>query len=368
MPLDTNQNNSWDGNSSDSDINDMTNVKSLEASDFFIHNNTSSLTYISHKLTPKYRQRKQKKYEQKTTTYTGVLPKRTRVTSLKNKTQPGKAQVYTIVYTNKQLNLFLIICVNKQGQKRQANKIQKKKMLKDKFKSSRMCNGQVSHVNSNAMNDSKDVSYKNGILYNNTYEYQNILKSDKRIPSQNKSIRMNDSIVDFKHMTNYQEMIKPCFVKLNAYVVQNYMLSREKIAKNKQDILHNTKFLYTNTLQTDKNISKIQNTILQSTSSEYNDFGNFKHMSVKQCSVGLCDDIVKDWCMLKSKRNTRDTIDIKDESNISHLVSHNSSEIALNCYKNINPPHDTKKITDLIRSSFVKLERLKIDRRHLMSV
>lgn len=357
MPLDINQNNSWEGSSSDSDINDMTNVKSLEqASDLFIHNNSS--TYVSHKLTPKYKQRKQKKCEQ-TTIYTGILPKRTRVTSLKNKTQPGKAQVHIIVYINKQLNSFLILCINEQGQKRQANKIQKKKiMLKDKFKSSRMCNGQVSCVNSNAMNDSKDVSYKNSILYNNTYEHQNILKIDKRISSQNKSIRMTDSIVDFKRMSNYQEMIKPCFVKLNAYVVQNYMLSREKIAKNKQDMLRNTKFLYTNTLQTDKNFSKIQNTILQSTSSEYDDFGNFKHMSVKQCSVALCDDIVKDCCMLK--RNIRDT-NIKDESNIPHLVSHNSSEIALNCYKNINlAPHDTKKVTDLIKSSFVKLERLKI--------
>lgn len=94
MPLDTNQNDSWKGNSSDSDINDAINIKSLEhKSDFFIHDSTTSSTYISHKLV--HKRKKQKRCEPEITISTGILPKRIRVIS-KNKTQPGKAQVYIL--------------------------------------------------------------------------------------------------------------------------------------------------------------------------------------------------------------------------------------------------------------------------------
>lgn len=240
------------------------------------------------------------------------------------------------------------------------NKIQKKKKLQEKFKSSCMCNGQISHVNSYAMDKLKDVSYKNGITCDNSYDlsHQNDLKIDKRITSQNKSIRANDSIPNLKYMANYQQ-IKPCFVKLNACAIQNYILNHDKIVENKQDILHNTKFLDINTSQTDKDISKIQNTISRSVSNEYNDFENFKRRSVKQCSVVLCDNI-KDW-YIKSKRNMKNTINIRNESNILHLVSHNLSESIPNCNKSIElAPYNTKKTKDLIKNSFVKVERIKV--------
>lgn len=92
MPLDTNQNDSWKGNSSDSDINDVTNVKSLEHKSDLIHNGTTNSTYISHKLV--HKRKKQKGCEPEITISTGILPKRTRMIS-KNKTQPGKVQVYS---------------------------------------------------------------------------------------------------------------------------------------------------------------------------------------------------------------------------------------------------------------------------------
>lgn len=95
MPLDINENDSWKGSSSDSDINDATNVKSLEhISDLFIHNSTSSSTYISRKLTRE--RKKQKGCEPGITISTGILSKKTRVTSIKNKTQLGKVQVHSL--------------------------------------------------------------------------------------------------------------------------------------------------------------------------------------------------------------------------------------------------------------------------------
>lgn len=257
--------------------------------------------------------------------------------------------------------MFLIIYINKQGQKRQTNKIQKKKLLKDKFKSS-VCNGQVSQVNSNTIDNLKDALYKNGISCDNNYEclHQDISKIDKRA-LQNKSIRTNDFIADLKYITNYQQIIKPCFVKLNACAVQNYISNRENIAKSNQDILHNAKFLHTDTLQNVKDVSETQNIISRSVSTESNDFGNFNHMSVKQCSVILHDNIVKDWNILKSKRNMKNIINIKDKSNISHLVSHNSSKNILNCNKNIVlASYKTKKRKHLIKNSYVKVEKLKI--------
>ncbi|TGZ38628.1 putative serine/threonine-protein kinase haspin-like protein [Temnothorax longispinosus] len=335
MPLDINKNDSWKGSSSDSDINDVTNIKSLKhTSNLFMYNSIPSPTYVSHKVA--HKRRKQKGCEPEISTR--ILPKRIRVMSIKNKMQPGKAQEL----------------------KRQVNKIQKKKMLKDEFKSSRVCNGQVSHLNSNTMDNLKEASYKNGISHDNNYKHlhQNALKINKRITLQNKSIRTSDSITDFKQIANYQQIIKPCFVKLNTCAVQNYTLNREEIAENKQDILHSVKCLYTDTLQTDKDVSKTQNIISRSVSTEYNDFGNFKHKSVKQCSVAICDNIVKDWYVLKSKRNMKNTINISDKSNILHLVFHNSSEIIPNCNKSIEfAPYDTKKI----KNSFVKVERLKIE-------
>jgi len=357
MPLDINRNDSWKGSSSDSDTNDAS-VKSKHiASDLFIHNSTSNPTDVSYKLA--HKRKKLKRHEPKVMISTGILSKKTKVTSMKDKTYFKKAQVRSL-YWNKQLNLFLMIFINKQGQKRQANKIKKRNMLKDKFKSSRICNGQISHINSNAVDNLKDVSYENDISCNNNYEclHQNVLKIDKTIISQNESVRTNDS--NFKHIANYQ-LIKPCFVKLNACTVQNYM-NLEKIAENKHDTLHNAKVLYTNTFQT-KNISKIQNTISHSISTEYDTFGDFKHVSVKQCSVALCDNIVKDWNILKNKRekNMKNTIDIKNKPNISHLVFHNLSEITPNCNKNIEfAPYDTKKNRDIVKDSFVKVERLKI--------
>ncbi|XP_012059508.1 PREDICTED: uncharacterized protein LOC105622705 [Atta cephalotes] len=337
MPLDTNQNDSWKSSSSDGDIMDATSLKSEHiASDLFIHNSTLSSINVSHKSTRKCR--KQKKSESEVMISIGMLSKKTKNMSVKNKTYLGKAQ----------------------EQKRQA-KIKKKKKLKNKSKPSRVCNEQISHINSNALDNLEDISYKNNILCSDTHEssLQNALKIDKTITqSQNQSITINKSIADFKHIGNYQQIIKPCFVKLNACTVQNYILNHEKFPENKEDILLDTKFLLQDTLQTKKNISKVQSPVSQSISIEHND--GFKHTSVKHCSVILCNNIVKDWHVLRNKRDVKDIINIKDKPNISHLVFCNS-EITPNCNKSIElTSYDTKKKRDLIKNSFVKVERLEI--------
>ncbi|XP_011067769.1 PREDICTED: uncharacterized protein LOC105154145 [Acromyrmex echinatior] len=339
MPLDTNQNDSWKNSSSDDNITDATSLKSEHiTSDLFIHNSTPSSTNVSHKSARKCR--KQKKSESEVISIE-MLSKKTKKMSVKDKTYLGKAQ----------------------GQKRQANKIKKKKKLKNKSKPSRVCIEQISHINPNALDNLEDISYKNDILCSDTHEslLQNVLKIDKIIISQNQSITINESIADVKHIGNYQQTIKPCFVKLNAFTVQNYILNHKKFLENKQDILNDTKFLLQDTLQTKKNISKVQNTVSQSISIEHNELADFKHMSVKHCSVALYNNIVKDQHVLGSKRNMKDTINIKDISNISHLVLYNSSEITPNCNKSIELTScDTKKERDLIKNSFVKVERLEI--------
>lgn len=132
------------------------------------------------------------------------------------------------------------------------------------------------------------------------------------------------------------------------------MFNREKIAESKQDVPHDAKLLYTSTLQTNRNISQIQNTISRLIST---DFGNFKRTSVKQCSVALNDNIVKDWYVL---RNMENTVDIRDKSNISHLIFHNPSKVTSNCSKSIElAPNDTRENRDLIKDCFIKLDRLK---------
>ncbi|KYQ56681.1 Putative serine/threonine-protein kinase haspin like protein [Trachymyrmex zeteki] len=337
IPLDTNQNDSWKDSSSDDDITNATSLKSEPIDvDLFIQNNTPSSTNVRHKSAPKCK--KQKKSEPKVMVSIGMLSKKTKIMSVKDKTCLGKAQ----------------------GQKRQANKSKKKKVLKNKCKPNHVCNEQISHINSNAIDNLEDVSYKNDISCNNTHESL-LQKVDKSITSQNKSITINESIADFKHIRNYQQIIKPCFVKLNACTVQNYTLIHERFPENNQDILHDTKFLLQDTLQTKKNISKVLSTVSRSVSAEHNEFNDSKHTSVKHCSVVLCNNIVKDWHILQSKRNMKDTINIKDKSNISHLVFCNSSEVTPNRNKSIElTSYDMKKERDLIKNSFVKVERLEI--------
>ncbi|KAG5314766.1 HASP kinase, partial [Acromyrmex insinuator] len=236
MPLDTNQNDSWKNSSSDDNITDATSLKSEHiTSDLFIHNSTPSSTNVSHKSARKCR--KQKKSESEVMISIEMLSKKTKKMSVKDKTYLGKAQ----------------------GQKRQANKIKKKKKLKNKSKPSRVCIEQISHINPNALDNLEDISYKNDILCSDIHEslLQNVLKIDKIITSQNQSITINESIADVKHIGNYQQTIKPCFVKLNAFTVQNYILNHKKFLENKQDILNDTKFLLQ---ETKKNISKVQNT------------------------------------------------------------------------------------------------------------
>ncbi|KAL6260889.1 hypothetical protein P5V15_008416 [Pogonomyrmex californicus] len=336
-PLNIDQNDSWKGNSSDSDIVSNTSIKS---SKHLKHNDVSDSTYIS--LANKYKQ--PKKSEQKVMISKGTLrsSKRVKVTSKKDKTQSEK----------------------KQSRKRQVNRVRRKKAQEEFRSNTHTCN-EMSHINSNTVDNMKDVLYKNDICPNHhEYLHQNNLEISKT--SQKNSFTTNEYSAEFKYMANYKQVIKPCFVKLNACTVHNYMLNCKKISQNMHDVLYNVESICTGTLRTKINISKKQNAISQSVSTEYNDFRNFKHTSIKQCYVSLCDNIVKNWYILKNKRNMKDSINIRNESNVLHSVTfHNPSEIALNCNKCIKLPSNyMKENKDLIEDSFkknhLKVEELKI--------
>lgn len=108
MPLDINQNNSWKGISSDSDI-DIISIKSPVHIDSkpFLHNSTPNSTYVNCKLT--HKRKKSKKCEPEVMISTGILPKRTKVMSMKNETQSRKVRV-CIVYKNNIVYNKNLIC------------------------------------------------------------------------------------------------------------------------------------------------------------------------------------------------------------------------------------------------------------------
>ncbi|KAL0131659.1 hypothetical protein PUN28_002892 [Cardiocondyla obscurior] len=297
-PLNTDENDSWQSTSSESDIDNLTSVKSTN----FLISSTQNSAQVDHKLA---RTKNKKDAVQEMAISTGKLTKRTRMMSINDERQPEKVQ----------------------GQKKK-KKIQKKKELKNKLKS---CtdNKQVLDVNT-LMHNSKSASYENGVSYNNNDErlYQNVKKIDEKI-MQTESIKMNESTASLKYIANYQQ-IKPCFVKLDSHDVQNYILNCEKFSENQQNIQCDT--------NADKNIIKVQNTTLLSP--EYNDAKSFKDMQIKSCSVVLNDIVENKY--LESKRNVRN---IKDISNMSRLVIYNPSEIG------------TK---NQIKKHFINVERLKI--------
>lgn len=97
IPLDTNQNDSWKDSSSDDDITNATSLKSEPIDvDLFIQNNTPSSTNVRHKSAPKCK--KQKKSEPKVMVSIGMLSKKTKIMSVKDKTCLGKAQVCPVFF------------------------------------------------------------------------------------------------------------------------------------------------------------------------------------------------------------------------------------------------------------------------------
>ncbi|XP_050466101.1 uncharacterized protein LOC126859138 isoform X1 [Cataglyphis hispanica] len=317
IPPDTNQNSTWKGSSSDSDINNSTNaIKSHEhrAFDFFTcngldtfrssHSDTPKLTDRSIKITRKCK--RLRRNESKVVISKGTVSKKA-TTMLKHKTQE---------------------------QKRQRNKKQIKKMQSE---SSRMCNEQTSRMYSDDINNLEDITNM-----------------------QTELVKIDNSA--FKYTLNCQQNnVKPCFVALDACTVQNYIL--EKAVEAKQNMLCDTKFLCTDiSSHIKKNISKRHSAILQSKSFEYDTIiGRFKHLSIKECFVVLHDNIIKNQ-LSKTEKSVdveNGSIEVKNKLNVP-LTLHNLSPHNTNSTKLV--PCDTKKNDrELIKDSSVKLKRLKVD-------
>ncbi|XP_067214071.1 uncharacterized protein Haspin isoform X2 [Linepithema humile] len=321
LPLDSNinQNASWNS-SSDSDINNASVLKSPEhiTSDFFTCNNKSKLTHAN--VTRKCRRPQRDLSE--VVVLNKIVPKRTKVTSIKNELQS----------------------INIQRRKRQTDKTKRKKK-QSKLKKSTNCSEQIFHMDSNTKSNLKDTVCKNGDLWDN--EHLSILKVGKMTTLQ------GGIITDFKYTSNCHGNIKPCFVKLNDRIVQNwYTLNQQKTVEDKRNVTCDLS--YTNTLQANKeNISKTHNIVSQSIAAKYNNV-DAEHVPIKQCSVMLCDCVVKNCCA--SKIRTNDFIDVRTNLNVSHLpdtVSHCNNSITLHGMK--------KRKGELVKESFVKVERLEIE-------
>ncbi|KMQ96020.1 serine threonine-protein kinase haspin-like protein [Lasius niger] len=329
IPLDTNENNSWKGSSSDSDINNSTNdIKSREHTaldpltydclDTFgsSHSCTSKLTNRSIKITRKYK--RLQKNKSKVVVYKGTVSKKTPV---KDKIQIKKTQ----------------------EQKRQRTQSKSKQ-------SSRTCNKQTSRANSGNINNLEDT------IHNNKHMHKSVLKIKNT--SQTEVIKTNSSITAFKYTSNFQQNIKPCFVELDARTVQNYILDCEKAMGAKQDTLRDVKFPSTDTLHTEKDVSEGHNDISQSISIEYNNVvRSIEHMSIKECFVALYDNNKNQE--LKTEKYINGSVDAKNKSLVPHLTLHNlSASYNTNSVQLV--PYDIKRNREeLIKDSFVKIERLK---------
>lgn len=221
-----------------------------------------------------------------------------------------------------------------------------------------MCNKQTSHANSgtNLENVKNDISCNN-----NKHLHKRVLKNKDIL--QTELNKTNSSVAAFKHASNCQQNIKPCFVELDVCTVQSYILDRKKNqVGTKQDILRDVKCVDTS-LTAKRDISKDYNAISQPISNEYNNIiESFKHLSVKKCFVALHDiDIVKNQ-IPKTEKSVSDSIDAKSKSNISHLILYNSSTSSNTDNAELVPCNTKRESCEenLIKDSIVKVEKLKV--------
>lgn len=193
-------------------------------------------------------------------------------------------------------------------------------------------------------------------IHNNNNKHISVLKIKNT--SQTEVIKTNTSITAFKYTSNFQQNIKPCFVELDARTVQNYILDCEKAMGAKQDTLRDVKFPSTDTLHTEKDVSKGHNDISRLMSIEYNNVvRSIKHMSIKECFVALYDNNKNQES--KTEKNINSSVDAKNKSLVPHLTLHNlSASYNTNSVQLV--PYDIKRNREeLIKDSFVKIERLK---------
>jgi len=153
---------------------------------------------------------------------------------------------------------------------------------------------------------------------------------------------LDDFVADLKYMSNHFKNIKPCFVKLDD-CIQNYVVNDEKSVVDKPNELFDTKFL-----QTNKDIfEEVHNITSQSISTEYNNvITNFKNISLKSCSVMLCDN----------------TVGNRTEKYINSLDICDSSKTISCCNDNVKFAICAEKNSEnIVKDSFVRVERLKIE-------
>lgn len=189
----------------------------------------------------------------------------------------------------------------------------------------------------------KDVVHKDvSCNFNNKHSSESGLKisEDTSVILQTTSNQANDSVITFKRTLNCYQNIKPCFVKLDTHAVQNWkILNHGKTMGNDQSSKHS--------ILVDHNVSGVS-----------------KHMSIKPSSVVLCNNVCKNW-KEKNEKNINDFTDVMNETNALRLdFRHNLSKTNLCHNTNIdNAMSDrSRNKAYLIKDSFIKMERLKVEK------
>jgi len=226
----------------------------------------------------------------------------------------------------------------------------RKKITQDKSKKSNICNKQQSCLKFD-INSLKNVTCKTDVSCNDNIKHlhKKILKTNETTMLQS---TLDDFVADLKNMSNHFKNIKPCFVKLHN-CIGNHVVNTEKSVADKQNELFDTKFL-----QKNKDISEeVHNITSQSISTEYNDvITNFKNISLKSCSVILCDNITGNC----SEKCMNSCLNAHDKS--MDPIFYNSSKTISCCNGNVKFAKSAEKNSEnIIKDSFVRIEKLKLE-------
>ncbi|XP_026830543.1 uncharacterized protein LOC105286357 isoform X3 [Ooceraea biroi] len=306
LPPDANRHDSSNRGSSESDTSNVTNIKSPEHDAFtlFADNGASSLMHKSVKL--------------------GRRCNRSRKSKLNAPTSKTKAE----------------------QQKRQASKMQKRSKMAQNISNEpdNKCDEQRPRSKRDTTSRLKNAVYdESDVLH---HSCKKILKTDEVTTTLQTMV--DGFVTDLKCVSSNLRNVKPCFVKLVRCIDQN------SYEPNTEKSVADTRI---KRLQRNEDINEIvHNTDSRSNSTEYNGIiENFRNISLKSCSVVLCDDI----------RNCREKCinGYLDKSVVSSSVFHDSSKIVSRCSDNVKLAirHHTEGNGEniIIRDSFVRLEKLK---------
>lgn len=241
-----------------------------------------------------------------------------------------------------------------QDQKKQRHKVRKRKQVTQSNSKKSNSIKQQRYSKSNIVNSINDVSHEN-VLRNININHTKSLETDKMALLQT---TLDNLATSFKFMSSPFSDIKPCFVTLEDCAtvapIQNWRVPDSERITTDKAVSHDTKLQ-----STDESFEKIHDSISKPISIEYTDIiKSFKSISLKPCSVILHNNIVENY-----NREHINNSDAHDTSIVPKSVLHSSSEVHYNSNTK-SAIHDTKPNAEnlqLIKDSFVKVERLKIE-------